>query len=92
MPEGPRRRFANEAKENRENRLWREYLDAMDEEQKLIREVDSILAAASDLGSDEQRVANEYGERLSTAMRRAHDALDSWLKETLRNSAEDQPS
>ena len=73
--------------ENLKDQKHRELQKAMDEEDRIMQEIDNILASTSDRAEAEKIVLEKWAPLMDEAMRKSGEALKSWL-DTMREARE----
>lgn len=59
---------------------YAELHEAMDEEDRILKEIEKVLATAPDRAEAERIVLKEYAPRMDEAMKKSREALDEWLR------------
>jgi glutathione S-transferase len=75
------------APENLEDRKHRELQEAMDEEDRIMREIDNVLANTPDRADAEKIVLEKWAPLMDEAMKKSGEALKAWL-DTMREAGE----
>ena len=73
--------------ENLEDQEYRELQEAMDEEDRIMREIDNVLASTPDRAEAEKIVLERWAPLMDEAMRKSGEALKAWL-DTMREAGE----
>ena len=73
--------------ENLEDPKHRELQEAMDEENRIMREIDNVLASTPDRAEAEKIVLEKWAPVMDEAMRKSGEALKAWL-DTMREAGE----
>jgi len=60
---------------------------AMDEEDRIMKEIDSVFASTPDREEAEKIVLEKYAPQMDEAMKKSRQALDEWF-ETIREAYE----
>lgn len=75
------------APENLEDQKHRELQAAMDEEDRIMKEIDNVLASAPDRAEAEKIVLEIWAPLMDEAMKKSGEALKAWL-DTMREAGE----
>jgi len=75
------------ASENLEDQKHRELQEAMDEEDRIMREIDNVLASTQDKAEAEKIVLEKLAPLMDEAMKKSSEALRVWL-DTMREASE----
>lgn len=73
--------------ENLEDQKHRELQAAMDEEDRVMAEIDKVLASTPDRAEAEKIVLEKWAPLMDEAMKKSSEALKMWL-DTMRNAGE----
>jgi len=73
--------------ENLEDQKHRELREAMDEEDRIMREIDNVFASMPDRAEAEKIVLENWAPLMDEAMKKSGEALKAWL-ETMRETSE----
>ncbi len=73
--------------ENSEDKKYREFQKAMDEVDRVMREIDDVFARTADRAEAEKIVLESLASLMDAAMKKSDDALREWLG-ALRQSEE----
>lgn len=65
--------------ENLEDQKYTALQAAMDEEDKIMKEIDNVFATTSDRAEAEKIVLEKYISQMDEAMRKSRQAFDEWL-------------
>jgi len=69
----------NKTPESIEDQKYHELQEAMDEEERIMREIDNVLASTSDRAGAEKIVLEKWAPLMDEAMKKSHEALKAWL-------------
>lgn len=75
------------APENLEDQKHRELQEAMDERDRIMKEIDDVLASAPDRAEAEKIVLEKWAPLMDEAMKKSGEALKAWL-DTMREAGE----
>ena len=73
--------------ENLEDQKHRELQSAMDEEDRIMKEIDNILASTPDKSEAEKIVLEKLAPLMDEAMKKSKEALKAWL-DTMKEAGE----
>jgi hypothetical protein len=75
------------APENLEDQEYRELQEAMNEEDRIMREIDNVFASTPDRAEAEKIVLEKLAPLMDEAMKKSGEALKAWLN-TMRGTGE----
>ncbi len=65
--------------ENLEDQKYAELKSSMDEEDRIMKEIDGLLNAATNREGAEKTIIEKYAPLMDGAMKKSRQALDEWL-------------
>lgn len=68
------------APENIEDQKYAAFQAALDEEEKIMAEIDKVFESTPDRTEAEKIVLEKYASQMDEAMRKSRQALDEWLR------------
>lgn len=66
--------------ENIENQKYTAFQVAMDEEEKIMAEMNKIFELTQDRAEIEKNILEKYASQMDEAMKKSRKALDEWLR------------
>lgn len=73
--------------ENLDDQKHRELQEAMDEEDRIMREIDNVFAGMPDRAEAERIVLEKWAPLMDKAMKKSGEALRAWI-DTMREASE----
>lgn len=68
------------APENLEDQKYAALQVAMDEEDRIMKEIDNVFTTTSDRAEAEKIVLEKYASQMDEAMKKSRQSLDEWLR------------
>ena len=69
----------NKTPESIEDQKYREFQEAMAEEDRIMQEIDNVLVSTSDRAEAEKIVLEKWASLMDEAMKKSREALKAWL-------------